>query len=228
MTKLTMKELKGIRLLNLLIAVGLLYVAIDRVFFDRIVGVDPLSTIRRILTIVVGILLSTLSVSLFVFAWRGRFPVTAMNTNTIREELLAHAFCAAPSAFVFGVFLVCTIKNLNVLDLTVVVLSGSSLMFALFWTRRAVRRLAAGEIANKHASQFLWSCIFFSMLSFMFGMAVSGYVWISTDFMRGFGVVFSSAMTAVAIYPVRRDAKRLADAVASSHITSVQTDQASK
>jgi hypothetical protein len=95
-------------------------------------------------------------------------------------------------------------------------------------TRRVVRWLACGEIANKHASQFLWSCIFFSMLSFMFGMAVSGYVWISTDFMRGFGVVFSSAMTAVAIYPVHRDAKRLADAIASSHGTSVQRDQGNR
>jgi hypothetical protein len=35
-------------------------------------------------------------------------------------------------------------------------------------------------------------------------------------------------MTAVAIFPVRRDAKRLADAVASSDITSVQRDQGNK
>jgi hypothetical protein len=223
-----MKDPKEIRLLSLLAALGLLYVGIDRVFFDRIVGGDPLSRIQRILTIVVGILLSTVSVSLFVVAWRGRFPVTAMNTNSITEKLLAHAFCAASSAFVFGVFLVRTIKYSNILDFTVVVLPGASLLFVLFWTRRAVRRLATGEIANKHAGQFLWSCIFFSMLSFMFGMAVSGYTWFSTDFMRTFGVVFWSAMTAIAIYPVRRDAKRLADAVASSHITSVQRDQGDK
>jgi hypothetical protein len=57
------------------------------------------------------------------------------------------------------------------------------------------------------------------MHSFMFGLAASGHVWFSTDFMRTFGMVFWSAMTAVAIYPVRRDAKRLADAVASSQIT---------
>jgi hypothetical protein len=219
-----MKDLKEIRLLSLLAALGLLYVGIDRVFFGRIVGGDPLSTIQRILTIVVGILLSAVSVSLFVVAWRGRLPVTAMNTNSIAQKLLGYAFCAAPSAFVSGVFLVRTIKYLNILDFTVVVLSGASVAFALFWTRREVRQLATGEIANKHAGQYLWSCIFFSMLSFMFGMAVSGYVWFGTDFMRRFGMVFWSAMTAVAIYPVRRDAKRLADAVASSHITSVQRD----
>jgi hypothetical protein len=225
-----MKDLKEIRLLSLLAALGLLFVGIDRVFFDRIVGGDPLSRIHRILTIVVGMLLSTVSVYLFVVAWRGRIPATAMNTNSITKKLLAYAFCAAPSAFVCGAFLVrpIRIKYWNILDFTVVALSGASLMFVLFWTRLAVRRLATGEIANKHAGQFLWSCIFFSMLSFMFGMAVSGYVWFSTDFMRRFGVVFYSAMTAVAIYPVHRDAKRLADAVASSHITSVQRDQGNK
>jgi hypothetical protein len=224
-----MKDLKEIRLISLLAALGLLYVGIDRVFFDKIVGGDPLSRmIQRILTIVVGTLLSTVGFSLFVVAWRRRFSVTATNTNSITEKLLAHAFCAAPSAFVFGAFLVRSIKYWNILDFTVVVLSGASLMLVLFWTPRAVRRLATGEIANKHAGQFLWSCIFFSMLSFMFGMAVSGYVWFSTDFLRRFGVVFWSAMAAVAIYAVRRDAKRLADAVASSQITSVQKDQGNK
>ncbi len=101
-------------------------------------------------------------------------------------------------------------------------------MFVLFWTRRALRRLATGEIVKKHAGQFLWSCIFFSMLSLMFGMAVSGYVWFSTDFMRRFGVVFWSAMTAVAIYPVHRDAKRLAEAAGPTQLTSVQEHQANK
>jgi hypothetical protein len=223
-----MKDLKKIRLLSLLTALGLLYVGIDRVFFDKIVGSDPLSWIQRILTIVVGILLGAVSVSVFVVAWRGRFPVTAKNTDSITGKLLAHAFCTGPSAFVFGVFLVRTIKYLNILDFLVVVSSGASLMFVLFWTRRVVRRLATGEIVNKHAGQFLWSCIFFSMLTFTFGMAVSGYIWFGTDFMRGFGVVFWSAMTAVAIFPVRRDAKRLADAVASSDIRSVQRDQGNK
>jgi hypothetical protein len=208
-----MKDSKAIRLLTLLAAVGLLYVGIDRVFFDKIVGGDPLSIIQRILTIVVGILLSAVSVSLFVVAWSGRFPVTAMNTNSVTEKLLAHAFCAAPSAFVLGAFLVRTIKYSNILDFTVVALSGASLLFVLFWTRQVVRRLATGESANKQAGPYLWSCIFFSMFSFMLGMAMSGYVWFSTDFIRTFGLVFWTAMTAVAIYPVRRDAKRLADAV---------------
>lgn len=90
------------------------------------------------------------------------------------------------------------------------VLSGASLACVLFWTRREVGTVAASEAAKKHAGQFLWSCVFFCMLSFMFGMAVSGYAWFSADFLRRFGVIFWGAMTAIAIYPVRRDAKRLA------------------
>ena len=48
------------------------------------------------------------------------------------------------------------------------------------------------------------------MLSFGLGMAVSGFVWFSTDYIRMLGAVFWSAITGVAIYPVLRDAKRLA------------------
>ena len=115
------KEIR-LRLLSLISALGLLYVGIDRVFFDKIVGDDPLSMIQRTLTIVVGILLSAVSFSLFVVAWRGHFPVTA---NSLTRRLLAHAFCAAPSAFLFGVFLVRVTKDWNILDFTVVIFSSS-------------------------------------------------------------------------------------------------------
>jgi hypothetical protein len=214
-----MKDPKKVRWLTLLAALALLYAGIDSMFFDRIVGSGLLARIEKILAILVGTLLITVSISLFVVAWTGR-PVTARNTNSTEGKLLAYALCAAPSAFVSGVFVVRTIKYLNILDFTVVVLSGASLMFVLFWTRRAIRRLATSETAKKHATQFLWSCIFFSMLSLGLGMAVSGFVWFSTDFMRRFNVVFWSALTGVAIYPVLRDAKRLADAARPSQITS--------
>jgi hypothetical protein len=91
-----MKDLREIRLLSLLAALGLLYVGIDRVFFDRIVGGDPLSMIQRKLTILVGILLSTIGVGLFVVAWRGRFPVTVTNTNSIKGKLLAMPIALHP------------------------------------------------------------------------------------------------------------------------------------
>jgi hypothetical protein len=127
-------------------------------------------------------------------------------------KLLAHALCAAPSAFLCGVFLIRATKYLNILDFTAVALSFASLIFVLLWTRAAVRQLASGEAARKQADQFLWSCVFFSMIAFMFGMAVSGYVFFGTDFLKRFGVIFWGAMTAIAVYPVRRDAKRLAGA----------------
>src|SRR6202035_4164201 len=92
-----MKDPKRVRWLTLLDALGLLYVGIDRMFFDRTSGSDPLARIERTLAILAGTLLVTVSTSLFVAAWKGR-PLTAMNTNSTKGKLLAHAFCAAPSA----------------------------------------------------------------------------------------------------------------------------------
>jgi hypothetical protein len=211
-----MKDPTKVRWFTLLLAIGLLYVGIDNMFFDRIAGGDPLAGIARTLAIVVGVLLSAVSVSLFVVAWRGRSPVTAMNTNSIKGKLLAHVFCSAPGAVVVGLSFERTIKHFDRLYLTVMVLFGVSLISALFWTRREVRRLAASETAKKHAAQFLWSYTFFSMLCVVLGMAVAGFNWFSTDFMQRFNVVFWIIITGVAIYPVRRDAKRLADAAGPS------------
>jgi len=136
--------------------------------------------------------------------------------KSVKIKLLTHAFCAAPGAFVFGFCLVRTTKQFDGLYLTVMVLFGVSLLADLLWTRRDVRRLAGNEVARKAATQFLWSCIFFSMLSFGLGMAASGWNWFDTDFMRKFNLLFWAAMTGIGIFPVRRDAKRLADAVTPS------------
>jgi hypothetical protein len=135
-----------------------------------------------------------------------------MSTNSVETKLVVHAFCAAPSALVFGFCLVRMIKHFDSIYLTVMVLFGASLIADLLWTRREVRRLAAGKIANKAATQFLWSCIFFSMLSFGLGIAAAGLTWLNADFLQIFNVVFWSAMTGIAIYLVWRDAKCLADA----------------
>jgi hypothetical protein len=104
----------------------------------------------------------------------------------------------------------------------VVVLSGVCLTFVLFWTYNAIRKLPASEAAKKNVSQYLWSCIFFSMLSLSFGFAVSGLIWYSIDFLRIFSAIWFGALTCVGIYPVLRDTKRLADAAGSSQITSVR------
>lgn len=139
-----------------------------------------------------------------------------MKTWSINGKLLLYAFCTAPGAFVAGLCSVRTILHFDRLDLAFTIVFGASLISDLLWTRREVRRLAIEASTKEHATQFLWSCVFFGMLSFMFGMAVSGYVWFNTDFIRTFGLIFWSLITAIAIYPVCRDAKRLADATASS------------
>ena len=146
--------------------------------------------------------------------------VGRMKINSTTAKLFAHACCAAMGAFVVGLCLMRTIKHLDSMYVTGLILSGSFLMFVLYWTRRAARRLAASETARKSASTFLWSCIFFSMISLSLGMQVSGFVWYGSDFIRRFSVVFWSGIMGIAIYPVLRDAKRLADAAGQSKIPS--------
>ena len=214
---------------TLLAALVLLYVGIDSMFFDSIAGSGPLTWIDRTHAILLDTLLVTISISLVVVAWTGR-PIGALNMNSITVgKLFAYAYCAAAGAFVFGLFLVGgTIEHFDGRHVTGMVSSGAYLVSVLLWTRRVGRRLATSETAKKHADQFLWSCIFFSMLSFSFGMAVTALILYSADFTRTFGAVWFGALTCVGIYPVLRDAKRLADAVGLDQITSGQTNVASK
>ena len=136
--------------------------------------------------------------------------------NSTTGKLLAHACWAALVASVFGLYLGRTlIKHFDSWYFTGMVLSGAFLAFVLFWTRRAVRRLATAnhtrsETVRKSARQFLFSCVFFSMISSTFGVAVSSIIWHSSDFIRTFGAVYFGVLTRVAIFPLRRDAKRLA------------------
>jgi hypothetical protein len=66
------------------------------------------------------------------------------------------------------------------------------------------------------------------MIALNLGMQVSGFVWYGSDFIRRFSVVFWSGITAIAIYPVLRDAKRLADAAGLSQISSSAGDHGKK
>jgi hypothetical protein len=191
---------KVIRWVTLLAGAALLYAGIDSMFVDE----STRSILIDTLLIVVGI-------GLVVDFWRGR-SLFAMNTN----KLLVHAFSAAPGAFVVGVCLVRTLKQFDTGYLTFMVLFGACLVADLFWTRHEVRRLAARETAKKSAATFLWSCIFFSMISLSLGMQVAGFVWYGHDFLQRFGLIFWSAITGIAIYPVCRDAKTLADAASPS------------
>jgi hypothetical protein len=199
-----MKDPTTFRWVTLLAALALLYAGIDGMFVDE--NTRP---------VLVDTLLIVVGISLVVDAWRGQ-RLFEMNTN----KLLAHAFSAAPGAFVVGACLVRTIKHFDTGYLTFTVLFALCLVADLFWTRREVRRLAAIEIAKKSASTFLWSCIFFSMISLSLGMQAAGFVWYGHDFLRRFGLVFWSAITGIGIYPVCRDAKRLADAARPSWIPS--------
>src|SRR5260370_31459723 len=139
--------------------------------------------------------------------------------NSITGKLLVDAFGAALMAFVFGLCLGHTlIKQFDSLYFTGMVLSGALLIFVLFWTRRAVRPLdtakhSTSETARKSARQFPASCFFFTVITATFGVAASGVVWYSSDFIRTFGVICFAGLTRVALLCVRRDATRVKDAV---------------
>jgi len=137
-----------------------------------------------------------------------------MNNNL--RKLFARSCFVALGAFVCGFCLVGTVKQFDSLHATgIMVLAGAFLISVPFWTPQAVWRLAARETSTQHAGQLLRSCIFFSMISCGFGIAVSGYVWFSADFLLRFGVVFSGTMTCVAIYPVLRAASMSAGSAAT-------------
>jgi hypothetical protein len=131
-------------------------------------------------------------------------------------KLMAHAFGGAFAAFVFGLCLGHTLlKHLDSVYSAGMLLAGAGFVFVLFWTHYVIKRVRVSEASRQSERQFLWSCVFFAMISTIFGLQVSGITWFSTDFLREFGFVFWGLMTLVAIFPVRRDAKRLARGVPS-------------
>jgi len=134
-----------------------------------------------------------------------------MKTGVTTSRLLAYAGCGAPGAIVVGFCLARTAKQFDALALTVALIFGVCLVSDLAWIRREVRRLSASEFAKGPAGQFLWSCVFFSLICLGLGMAAGGYVWFEHDFMRRFGLGFWTIMALSATYPLFRDAKRLGE-----------------
>ena len=129
-------------------------------------------------------------------------------------KLMTHAFSGALAAFVFGLCGGHTfIKHFDRVYSPGMALAGVALVFVLFRTRHFMKRFAVSEASLQSARTFLWSCVFFAMISSMFGLQVAGVSWFSADFLRKFGFVFWGLLTGVAIFPVRRDARRVANAV---------------
>ncbi len=127
----------------------------------------------------------------------------ALKTNSMTRTLLAHSFRAALSAFVLGLYLIPALAVV--------------LVFFLIGTRRMSSRLGDSAAIVTTARQYLWSCIFFCMDALLFGETISGIFW------NGTGLIFigaiMAALTCVALYPMQRDAKRLAGAATSGPIS---------
>ncbi len=128
------------------------------------------------------------------------------------QKLMAHAGCGALAAFACGFCAGHTfIEHVDSVYSPAMALAGLAAVFALFWTYHTLKRFVVSETSWQSARQFLWSCVFFAMISAMFGLQVSGVGWFSIDFLRRFGFIFWGLMTVVAIFPVRRDARRVAN-----------------
>ena len=129
---------------------------------------------------------------------------------------MAHAICGALSALVLGLSLGrILIEHRDIAYFGVAGVSGAAVVLSFIRTRHMVERLAASENVRKSARQFVWSCVFFAMISATFGLEASGIPWLPSDFLHKVGFIFWGAMTLVAIFPVGRDARRLASAARS-------------
>lgn len=130
---------------------------------------------------------------------------------------MAHGCVAGLAAFVFALFLgrslILRDRHLEFMGMA---LSGAFLLSVLLWTRGAMRRFASSEAAVQASRQFLASCVIFSMLCIVSGIAVSGLIWNSHDFYRTVSALWFGFCTCVGIFIVRRDARRLSQATASS------------
>jgi hypothetical protein len=133
-------------------------------------------------------------------------------------KLFVRASWAALAAFAFGLCFGCSIITTGydrLFYFGCLALSGALLVVVLLWTRRTVERLATSEAAKESAGQFLWSCVFFSMLSCNLGITLLAPFWNGADFIRILAIAWMGFLTCVGTYPVRRDAKRLVNATLS-------------
>ena len=130
------------------------------------------------------------------------------------RRLMVQAFGVALAGSLFGL---CAghvlLTHLDSLYSIGMALAGVAVVFELFLADRTLGRVALSEAARKAARQFLWSCVFFAMISAIFGLEVSAVIWLPSGFYSRFLVAFWGLMTCVAIFPVRRDARRFKSAV---------------
>ena len=137
--------------------------------------------------------------------------------QSLTGKLMAHGCLAGLAAFVFALFLGRSlILRDRYFEFIGMALSGAFLLSVLLWTCRAMRRFGSSEAVVQAACQFLVSCVIFSMLCIISGIAISGLIWYSHDLFRAVGAFWFGVCTCVGIFVLRRDARRLSQATASS------------
>jgi hypothetical protein len=133
-------------------------------------------------------------------------------------KVMADAFYSALAAFVIGVCLGGTMKEFDGGSLAGTVFLGAFVIFAVFWTRRAVRRLLSAkyttsEFAKRSGRQWVLFCLCFTMSAAAFGIAVKAVTLHPSDGFYPFPVLVFGSLACVQFYAVYREARRLTSAL---------------
>ncbi len=133
------------------------------------------------------------------------------------SKALTDAFYTSLVAFVFGMSLGRSLEQSDSSYIAATIVTGAFLIFAIFWTCRATRRVtstkyATSLTAKKTSRQFLIYCIAFATNAGTFGITVAGAIW-KSDIYYVYSAVFWAGLTCVSIFCILREAKRLTAAL---------------
>jgi hypothetical protein len=128
-------------------------------------------------------------------------------------KVMADAFYTALAAFIFGMYLARTIKQYDRLKLAGCVFLGAFVIFGVFWTRHAVRRLTSARFTTsasvkRSARQVVVFCIAVAATSLTLGLEVK-VMLNSPDNYYVFSSVSYGLMTALWVFCFHREVKRL-------------------
>jgi hypothetical protein len=128
-------------------------------------------------------------------------------------KVMADAFFTSLVAFFFGLCVAGTIKRFDGEYFAGSICTGALVIFGIFWTRRAVRRVltakyTTSETAKRSARQLVAYCIAFVASTATFGLEVMAALH-SPDGFYSFSAVMFGIIACVSFFNVYRGARRL-------------------
>ena len=152
------------------------------------------------------------------------YPIAIMQpryTESVSEKIgkaMADAYYTALAAFLCGLCLAGTIKRFDGPYLAATMCTGAFVLFGVFWTQRAVRRLLSAkyttsETAKPSARQLVGFTIGFAVNSVTLGVAVKAATLHPSDGFYPFEIFVFAILCCVWFYCVHREARRLTSAL---------------